>query len=321
MSEEQAYKKYFREVYLRAEKGERAKNRDERGSLKSNWKPEDLIDKAILVVGENGLGDEVLTIACLSDLENKCKSVSWKCDQKLKKVFSRSFPNVRFLSKKISNLFPDGTVYSWELIGRFRKTLGDFPRNEDAGSFCPYLKPSVPLRDCLSARYNDGAKKVVGLAWRSERDGHILSDKTCDLRDVAHWFAFFDMLRDKVRFVSLQYGATDFEIAFARWKYGVEIYQDKGVEIFDNINEAAAQIAAMDYVVSISTTAAHLAGALGTPGCVLLQTKSFGHWRAGDEKCPWYPNLTPIRQSNQGDWENVLTAAAEKVLEQINLGE
>lgn len=206
MSEEQAYKKYFREVYLRAEKGERAKNRDERGSLKSNWKPEDLIDKAILVIGENGLGDEVLTIACLSDLENKCKSVSWKCDQNLKKVFSRSFPNVRFLSKKISNLFPDGTVYSWELIGRFRKTLGDFPRNEDAGSFCPYLKPSVPLRDCLSARYNDGAKKVVGLAWRSERDGHILSDKTCDLRDVAHWFAFFDMLRDKVRFVSLQYG-------------------------------------------------------------------------------------------------------------------
>jgi hypothetical protein len=100
-------------------------------------------------------------------------------------------------------------------------------------------------------------KKTVGLTWRSERAGELLSDKTCDICDVPHWAEFFERLKNKVRFVSLQYGETEDDIAFARWKYGVEIYQDKCIDNFNDVDAAAAQIAALDYVVSISTTAAH----------------------------------------------------------------
>jgi len=141
----------------------------------------------------------------------------------------------------------------------------------------------------------------------------LLSDKTCDIRDVPHWSAFFECLRNKVRFVSLQYGDTADEIAFVRWKYGVEIYQDQSIDIFNNIDEAAAQLAAMDYVVSISTTAAHLAGALGAPGWVLLQAKPFGHWRAGKTICPWYPTLRPVSQASAGDWRGALETVTDSL--------
>jgi ADP-heptose:LPS heptosyltransferase len=153
----------------------------------------------------------------------------------------------------------------------------------------------VALKDSLAAKYHDGSKKTVGLTWRSERAGELLSDKTCDICDVPHWAEFFERLKNKVRFVSLQYGETEDDIAFARWKYGVEIYQDKCIDNFNDVDAAAAQIAALDYVVSISTTAAHLAGALGVPGWVLLPKKPFGHWRAGETICPWYPTLRPVR--------------------------
>lgn len=301
-----AYADFLSGPYKHAENGKRAEARGQRGCLTGDWSPDQLSGKSISVVGENGIGDEVLTIGCLSDLVSTCRSVSWRCDPKLKVLFTRSFPGAAFVSDGDLQLATDGTIYSLELIGRFRKELGNLPWVGDGASSTSYLKPLASLRDSLSARYRDGSKKIVGLAWRSERRGELLSDKTCDICDVPHWTEFFECLKDKLRFVSLQYGDTADEIAFVRRKYGVEIYQDQSVDIFNDIDAAAAQIAAMDYVVSISTTAAQLAGALGVPGWVLLQTRPFAHWRAGTNLCPWYPMLRPIRQTNAGEWKTVL---------------
>jgi hypothetical protein len=303
--EKRTYAKFLKS-YWQAETGKRAKKRNQRGCLTKDWKPEELYSKTVLVIGEDRIGDEVLTVACVPNVLCRCGAVSWKCDQKLKALFTRSFAGVTLISDQDPRPKSDGTIYSWELIGRFRKQLGDFQWVKDGLDFAPYLKPSTQLRDSLSKRYRDGSKKVVGLAWRSERDGEPLDDKTCDLREVPHWAAFFGELKDQVRFISLQYGNTQDEITFARWKYGVEIYQDNSIDIFDNIDAAAAQISTIDYVVSISTTAAHLAGALGVPGWVLLQEKPFGHWRAGQSLCPWYPTLRPIRQNKKGCWKSVL---------------
>ena len=57
--------------------------------------------------------------------------------------------------------------------------------------------------------------------------------------------------------------------------------------------------------------------ALGVPGCVLLPKKPFAHWRAGKDKCPWYPELTPIKQKTEGDWHAVLKEAAIRALDRI----
>ena len=111
-----------------------------------------------------------------------------------------------------------------------------------------------------------------------------VSEKTCDLRDVPDWAAFFERLKDKVRFVWVQYGDTDDEIAFARWKYSVEIYQDKSLDIYNDVDGAAAQIAVMDYMVSIATTAAHLAGALAIPGWVSAKNREADFALAAREK-------------------------------------
>ena len=73
----------------------------------------------------------------------------------------------------------------------------------------------------------------------------------------------------------------------------------------------------MDYVVSISTTAAHLAGAMGVPGWVLLKKMPFPHWRAGKDMCPWYPTLRPIRQTNEGAWSAVLKKVADEFEKEV----
>ena len=317
-SEEDKFYKKFLDDYKQNEK-KREERRKTRGKLSADWKPEDLAGMHVLVVGENRVGDEILTAGYLPQFTQRCQQVIWRCNPKLQSLFRRSFPDIEFVSQGDTEPTVDGTIYSWELIGRFRCDLNHFGWLTN-GDFKPYIHSSQGLKDSLRKRYFDGSRKLVGLAWRSERDGQTVSDKICDLRDVPYWGEFFVCLENKVRFVSLQYGDTQDEIAFARWRYGAEIYQDRRLDIFGDVDAAAAQIAAMDYVVSISTTTAHLAGAMGVPGWILLPRKPFAHWRAGEKICPWYPTLRPVRQKVAGDWQDALKTVTKDLCHEIEKG-
>lgn len=103
-------------------------------------------------------------------------------------------------------------------------------------------------------------------------------------------------------------------VSFTRWKYGVEIYQDQSIDTWNDLDGVAAQL---DYVVSISTTVVHLAGALGVPGWVLLQHEPFAHWGAGKHVCLWYPTVRPCRQKSPGEWSGALEQVAKELAAKI----
>jgi tetratricopeptide (TPR) repeat protein len=75
--------------------------------------------------------------------------------------------------------------------------------------------------------------------------------------------------------------------------------------------DTAAIIANLDAVVSVDTSVAHLAGALGRPVLLLDRYDSCWRWLAGREDSPWYPSLRIFRQPRPGDWAPVVTRVAE----------
>jgi hypothetical protein len=80
------------------------------------------------------------------------------------------------------------------------------------------------------------------------------------------------------------------------------------------ILDTAALIAGADLVVTADTMVAHLAGALGRPGMVLLKHQADWRWESG-ARSSWYPTLRLFRQAAPGDWFGalrVLTAALER---------
>ena|SRR5882724_1351291 len=97
-SERIAYAKYLKS-YRQAENGTRNKQRNRRGCLTKDWEDKDLYGKTVLVVGENRIGDEVLTIGCLPSDVRSSASISWECDNKMNTLFTRSFPSVKFFPK------------------------------------------------------------------------------------------------------------------------------------------------------------------------------------------------------------------------------
>jgi ADP-heptose:LPS heptosyltransferase len=78
------------------------------------------------------------------------------------------------------------------------------------------------------------------------------------------------------------------------------------VDQFSDLDRFAAQVAAMDLVITIDNSTAHLAGALGVPVWVLLPFAPDWRWLLGREDCPWYPTMWLCRQTELGNWKPVV---------------
>jgi ADP-heptose:LPS heptosyltransferase len=91
---------------------------------------------------------------------------------------------------------------------------------------------------------------------------------------------------------------------------------DGGAHIVEALDLAAA-IAAIDIVVTSDSLAAHLAGAMGKPGIVVVAAARPWRWRSLDGRSVWYPTLDVVTQSRAGDWNAPMTALRSRLEELI----
>ena len=103
------------------------------------------------------------------------------------------------------------------------------------------------------------------------------------------------------RFVSLQYGEVRPALSdFERW-VPEHIIQDSSVDQLADMDRFAAQVSALDMVVTVSNTAAHLAGALGVPAIVMLGDRFHLMWPASGNRIAQYPSVRLIHRAGR-DW-------------------
>ena len=81
--------------------------------------------------------------------------------------------------------------------------------------------------------------------------------------------------------------------------------------------ETAALVCCLDVVITVDTSVAHLAGALGIPAWILLPHTPDYRWLLDRDDSPWYPSARLFRQTVRGDWEGVVKRVREALQEKL----
>src|SRR4029077_14925440 len=80
-----------------------------------------------------------------------------------------------------------------------------------------------------------------------------------------------------------------------------------------NFDDTAAVLTACDLVITVDTSVAHLAGALGRRVWLLLPFAADWRWTADRDRSPWYPSARLYRQPQLGDWDSVIAQVASEL--------
>jgi tetratricopeptide (TPR) repeat protein len=265
------------------------------------WRGERLTSGRLLIWGEQGIGDEIMFAGLIPDVIRTGNRCVLNCDARLQPLFARSFPGIDVVSGATSESHPELDIAahlpSGSLPVLFRKSSAAF-----AATTSPYLVADPSPRSRFRTRYTNG-RKLVGLAWytKNKQSGR---SRSIDLALLAPLFAPLSS-RAGIRWINLQYGDREW-LKEQTTAANAPILIDPEVDQLSNIDEFAAQVAAMDLVITIDNSTAHLAGALGVPTWLMLPFAPDWRWLLKREDSPWYPTLRLFRQTSLGDWKSVV---------------
>jgi tetratricopeptide (TPR) repeat protein len=272
------------------------------------WHGEGLSGR-LLIWGEQGVGDEIMFAGLVPDVIRAGQSCVLDCDPRLKPLFARSFPDVDVVSGYVPNrdskIEIAAHLPSGSLPGLFRTSRQSF-----AATTSPYLISDPIKREKFRAKYHDG-RLLVGLAWhtRNKKSGRV---RSIDLSLFASLFS-----PSGIRWVSLQYGDHD-DLQRQADATRAPLLIDREVGQLTDIDGFAAQVAAMDLVITIDNSTAHLAAALGVPTWLLLPLAPDWRWLVGGDVSPWYPTMRLFRQDRIEDWHSVLQRVESALITEFN---
>jgi len=243
----------------------------------------------ILIVKEQGVGDEILFSSMYNDLLNKHSNVQIECDPRLLKIFNRSFkkniffPFGHFSSTKDKMENFDKILYAGSLAKYFRKNEEDFKTD-------PYLKTLEEIDNNINTKLeNFKDTKKIGISWKSVVNiyGTLKSLKIKDFEKI---------ISKNKTLINLQYGKTDKEIK----KFiedGNNLYTFNDIDLFNDFDSLISILKHLDVFVTVSNSTAHFAGALGIPTILICPKKSstYYYWDYENGKTPWYKSVSIVK--------------------------
>jgi hypothetical protein len=239
---------------------------------------EDIGDRTLLIVDEQGFGDNIQMYRFIPALAQKARRVMVRSHPALADLISHNFGHVIDVFLADATDRPAFDRYVW--IMALPAVCGLLPE------FTPLTSPRPMMRT--------GAARRIGLCWAG-------SAAYPDDRNRSLPLAAFETVLslEHVEWYSLQVGERASDVERYPGLFGQ-------ASSFSSFAETADFIGSLDAVVTCDTSIAHLAGSLGAPTFLLLQRAAVWRWGLKDTTS-WYPSMRIIRQTQPGDWSLVMT--------------
>ncbi|NJM62847.1 MAG: tetratricopeptide repeat protein, partial [Oscillatoriales cyanobacterium RU_3_3] len=259
------------------------------------WDGSDLQGQTILLHAEQGLGDTIQFVRYAAIVRSKGGRVIVGCYPQLQRLFA--------------------TVEGIDLLAVKGEPLPEFDLQAPMLSL-PYILGTTLETIPAKTAYLSAPPEIefallpdrnlkVGIVWAGNPKHRKNKQRSCDL---SHFLLLLEV--SGVSFYSLQKEISEADRALLNRTAIIDLSPH-----FRDFADTAAAISQLDLVISVDTSVAHLAGALGKPVWVLLAFAPDWRWLWEREDSPWYPTARLFRQGERGDWETVFARVAAALAE------
>ncbi len=249
-----------------------------------------LVDKTILIRAEQGLGDYIQFIRYASLIEELGSTLILEAPQPLLKLLSGFRSNFTLI--EAGTALPDFDYHCpvASLPLAFKTSITTIPAN------IPYLYADSEKKQYWQKYLGIKSKPRVGLVWSGSLTHANNHNRSMMLSQ------FKPLLILPIELHCLQKEISIDEQIFLK-ENPILLHHETLLEDF---SDTAALLANMDIVISVDTSVAHLAGAMGRKVYILLPYSPDYRWLAEGTNSPWYPTATLFRQSMIGNWSTVI---------------
>ena len=270
------------------------------------WNGSDSLSGSTIVIHcEQGAGDSIQFSRYLRLLKSSGARIILLAPESLKKIFESSAVAELVLGSDDPLPSHDYHCPLLSLPYSFKTTLETIP------ALTPYLRVSEGDKNAWSERLGPRRSLRIGLAWSGRRENP---------RDEARSLEFLRFMRALPlgpEYVCLQPEIRHEDAFLMQARPDIRHFAD----YLSDYADTAALVENLDLVVSVDTSVAHLAGALGKPVWILLPNDPDFRWLLGREDSPWYPSARLIRQPSFRDWDSVLARVRDDIIDLIDAEE
>jgi hypothetical protein len=265
------------------------------------WDGTPIENDTLLLIADQGFGDVIQFCRYIPWVMQRCADVAVACAPEMTPVLQQFLPAERL-------------VVQWDECPGFSAfcPLSGLPRLH--GTRLDNVPAEVSYLRAEPSRISDWANRLrrlappshrrIGIVWAGRPTHNNDRRRSARLADFAPLAAL-----PGVALVSLQKGPA---AAQAGDYFGRAPLINIGAEIVDYA-DTMALLAGLDLVVTVDTSVAHLAAAMGKPVWVLLARSPDWRWLLQREDSPWYPTVRLFRQSISRQWADVLERVAVAV--------
>lgn len=247
------------------------------------WKPGDKLENSIVIICEQGLGDHIQFIRYLPFLGKKdIKVAAPKC---LHKIFQDNYSNINFIDYNDINPQTQALRIT-DLAYILNMDFDHIPFAEG------YLNSETA--DIKSQ------KPKIGLCWEAGSAGiRTMINRTINIK-------CFEPLLNKKNIQLYSFQVTDTLRGNERYQQMINL-----AKAFKDFSDTAKSLKAMDAVISVDTSVAHLAGALGVKTYLLLPYATDWRWFSDTKTTPWYKSVEIFKQTDPISWEEPINNIIE----------
>lgn len=262
-----------------------------------------LNEKTILVWPEQGLGDTIIWASCLEEIISRAGHCIIQVYPKLFSLFVRSFPDAVLKADHGPEDIGHEVAHSENFD--FHLSMASLFRALGSAQTCavPAFLVADPDRIAFwKKRLADlGPGPYVGISWKSPV---VNPDRSSNYTRIEEWSPLFAL---PAQFINLQCGDTGDDLAWAERQTGVTVHDFDDIDLFNDLDDVAALIAALDLGIAVNTAVAKISAAIGTPTWVIA-------WR----QSPWSnfllsprgPEVTRFERDTGESWNAVFASMA-----------